>query len=225
MPPAALKRRWVQPSALSNRAARSTAEPSLQSGRFEMLLQHKKQKDITKENAGKCGIRYRRNTGTHWKRSSSQSTGSEVQGHPPCTYSHVLFEFCFTQEVKITQKWQIIPLLPLFLGGYLLWLSELGPRQQSSVPVQHAVTQRLQVAAARWSWKSVITKISKKQTSGLQKYLLVFPRVKFVPFNFKNCKENKTKTCFMCKHKIIRMWSHECCQAERKKESHREGWM
>lgn len=163
MPPAALKRRWVRPSALSNRAARSTAEPSLQSGTFEMLLQHKKQKDITKENAGKCGIWYRRNTGTHWKHSSSQSTGSEVQEHPPCTYSHVLF--CFTQKVKITQKWQIISLLPLFLSGYLLWLSELGPRQQSSVPVQHAVTQRLQVAAARWSWKSVMTKISLKKTT------------------------------------------------------------
>lgn len=202
MPPAALKRRWVRPSALSNWAARSTAEPSLQSGTFEMLLEHKKQKDITKENAGKCGIWYRRNTGTHWKRSSSQSTGSEVQEHPPCTCSHVLFAFCFTQKVKITQKWQIISLLPLFLGGYLLWLSELGPRQQSSVPVQHAVTQRLQVAAARWSWKSVMTKISKqKKTSDLQKHLLVFPRVKFVPFNFKICKNKKQN-----KKNHLHMW-------------------
>lgn len=193
MPPAALKRRWVRPSALSNRAARSTAEPSLQSSRFEMLLQHKKQKDITKENAGKCGIWYRRNTGTHWKRSSSQSTGSEGQEHPPCTYSHVLFAFCFTQKVKIIQKWQIISLLPLFLGGYLLWLSELGPRQQSSVPVQHAVTQRLQVAAARWSWKSVMTKISKKTDLRFTKHLIVFPQVKSVPFNFKNCKKQTNK--------------------------------
>lgn len=104
---------------------------------------------------------------------------------------HVPAAMCYLHFVS-HRKWQIISLLPLFLGGYLLWLSELGPRQQSSVPVQHAVTQRLQVAAARWSWKSVMTKISKqKKTSDLQKHLLVFPQVKFVPFNVKICKNKK----------------------------------
>lgn len=49
---------------------------------------------------------------------------------------------------------QRFSLSPLFLGGYLVRRSELSPRQWSSVPVQHAVTQRLQVTAARRSWKT-----------------------------------------------------------------------
>lgn len=44
---------------------------------------------------------------------------------------------------------------PPFLCCYLVWLSEARPRQCSSVPVQHAVSQRLQVTAPGWSWNGV----------------------------------------------------------------------
>lgn len=44
---------------------------------------------------------------------------------------------------------------PLFLCSYLVWLSEARPRQCSSVPVQHAVSQRLQVTASGWSWNGI----------------------------------------------------------------------
>lgn len=50
---------------------------------------------------------------------------------------------------------------PLFLCCYLIRLSEAGPRQLPRVPAQHAVTQRLQVAASRGSCSRTHTQTHK----------------------------------------------------------------
>lgn len=69
-----------------------------------------------------------------------------------CSRHVIQFSISMVFRMCVDFPLMINSLSPLFVCGDLVRVSEGGPRQRPRVPTQHAVTQRLQVTASRWSW-------------------------------------------------------------------------
>lgn len=153
-PSAAPEPHWDQPSAPSSPAAPSAAGSSLQSGRLETQLRHRRHAGKTKgrrnAEAHLSGAGRRRRCETHRKRIWAQSSDSTGPGRPSCTFrERTLLSWDHVAGVAAVTVWTRSP---LFLCRHLVWLSESSPGQLACVPAQHAVTQSLQVAASGGSY-------------------------------------------------------------------------